>query len=413
MKTFTCLFLATALTSSADIVDFALSPPGTDMAVGMVPQNEVPAVTNSTGSGSEIAPGIFLNTATAQLGFAIGYGSSAGFTDLTGLPTGMHFHTPAGPGTNAPVMLDLATFHVPAAVPAQGGMILGAVTLTTNQTADILDQLVYVNIQTALNPGGEIRAQLIPVATNFPPTLICPAVGVAECATAATLTAVVADPEGDAITVVWMVNGVATQTNSVPAGATNAPNSVSLTRVFPLGTNVIGVVASDSAGNNTVCASTLTVVDTTPPVIVSVTTSANTLWPPNHKMVAIEVRAVVTDTCSTATWRVAAITSNEPVSGKGSGNTSPDWLIVDDNSIKLRAERAGSAGDRIYTITIRATDLSGNQSTATVTITVPHDQSGKVKPTTPAAGKGNGSSANTGSANAGSGRGNSNGGRGH
>ena len=43
-------------------------------------------------------------------------------------------------------------------------------------------------------------------------------------------------------------------------------------------------------------------------------------------------------------------------------------------NLSLRAERAGTAGDRIYTITCTAKDASGNTSVAKTTVTVPHDQ---------------------------------------
>lgn len=415
MKYSLCLLLAIALTSNASVVDFALSPPGTDNAVGIVPQNEAPPVATSSGSGGVIAPGIFLNTATWELGFAIGYGTSEGFTDLTGVPTGMHFHAPAGPGTNAPVAINLLPFHLPAANPLSGGRILGIATLTTNQTADILNGLVYVNLHTALNPGGEIRAQLIPVSTNLPPVLACPDPAVGECGTATTLTALVSDPETDAMTVVWSVNGTAIQTNDIPAGAANPPHGVLLSADLPLGTNIIGITVTDSAGNESACATTLTVVDTTPPVIVSVSATPNVFWPPNHKMMPVQISAVVTDACTTATWEVVSITCNQPVNGLGDGNTSPDWQITGDHAVSLRSERSGKFGDRIYTITIRATDLAGNRSTATTRVTVPKSQSKAAPPkvTPPNPGNPNSGGSNPGnSTSGGSDSGSSNSGKG-
>src|SRR5688572_33335715 len=111
MKNVLALILFAACSAHAAIVDFSLSPPGTDSAAGLSPLNEVPAVTTSTGSGGELSPGIFLDTVTGQLGFAIGYGSSAGFTDLTGPATAMHFHGPAPAGSNASVIINLQSFH--------------------------------------------------------------------------------------------------------------------------------------------------------------------------------------------------------------------------------------------------------------------------------------------------------------
>jgi len=43
----------------------------------------------------------------------------------------------------------------------------------------------------------------------------------------------------------------------------------------------------------------------------------------------------------------------------------------------LRAERSGLGTYRVYTITVACTDASGNTSTGTVTVKVPHDQAKK------------------------------------
>jgi hypothetical protein len=396
----------------AAIVDFNLSPPGTDNAVGLSPLNEFPAVTNSLGSGGELTPGIFLNTETRELGFAVGYGTSAGFTDLTGPATAMHFHAPATVASNANVIINLAPFHVPAANPATGGQILGIVTLTTNQVDLFLNGLVYLNIHTATNQGGEIRGQLIPVATNLPPVLACPPPTNAECASVTTLTATVSDPEGDAVTVVWSMNGAVLQTNSVPAGATNAPSAVTLTGTFPLGTNTVGLTATDSAGNITSCSSSLVVVDTTPPVIVSVNTAPRSLWPPNHKLINVPVSVVATDACSTVTWKVASVTSNQAEDGVGDGKTKPDWQIVSDHKVKLRAERSGKEGERIYTINIVATDTSSNSANASITVNVPHDKSGIIKPKKVASPKGTNNGGNNNNSNTNNGNGGGNNGKG-
>jgi len=119
----------------------------------------------------------------------------------------------------------------------------------------------------------------------------------------------------------------------------------------------------------------VTVVDTTPPVIGAVSADPNVLWPPNHKMIAVKVHAVVTDTCGPATWKIIGVSSNEAVDARGSGHTSPDWKITGDHTLTLRAERSGTGSGRVYTITIQATDASGNIAQKTVTVSVPHDHS--------------------------------------
>jgi hypothetical protein len=253
---------------------------------------------------------------------------------------------------------------------------------------------------------------LIPVATNLPPVLACPPPTNAECASVTTLTATVSDPEGDAVTVVWSMNGAVLQTNSVPAGATNAPSAVTLTGTFPLGTNTVGLTATDSAGNITSCSSSLVVVDTTPPVIVSVNTAPRSLWPPNHKLINVPVSVVATDACSTVTWKVASVTSNQAEDGVGDGKTKPDWQIVSDHKVKLRAERSGKEGERIYTINIVATDTSSNSANASITVNVPHDKSGIIKPKKVASPKGTNNGGNNNNSNTNNGNGGGNNGKG-
>lgn len=98
------------------------------------------------------------------------------------------------------------------------------------------------------------------------------------------------------------------------------------------------------------------------------TANPSTLWPPNHKLVDVSIAYTATDTCGTA----APVTCSLSVaSNEGS---SSDWSIVDAHDVRLRAERSGGGGDRIYTVTITCTDTAGAASNAAVTVTVPHNQ---------------------------------------
>ena len=92
-------------------------------------------------------------------------------------------------------------------------------------------------------------------------------------------------------------------------------------------------------------------------------------------MVNVTVSYDVTDNCPLPPNScVLTVTSNEPVFGHGSGHTDPDWIVVDDHHVLLRAAREGGGNGRIYTITITCTDSGGNSSTDEVEVTVPHDQ---------------------------------------
>jgi len=199
---------------------------------------------------------------------------------------------------------------------------------------------------------------LITVRDATPPTLVVPAPIVVEQATAA----------GTRVSWDW----VAADVCDAEVDVVCSPPSGS---VFPLGVTAVTCTATDDSGNQTVKTFTVTVKDTTAPVIESVWATPNVLWPPNHKMANIAVGAVVGDVCDAAPgWRIVGVASNEPVNGLGDGDAAPDWEITGDHSLKLRAERSGKGSGRVYTITIEATDASGNAATAQVTVSVPHDQ---------------------------------------
>ena len=165
----------------------------------------------------------------------------------------------------------------------------------------------------------------------------------------------------------------------LPTATDNCSASVPVTSdapaVFPLGTTTVTFTATDGSGNVAHASTTVTVVDTTPPVIHQVTATPGALWPPNHKMVPVTFTVDVSDICDAApSCRVVSVTSNEPTNGKGSGHTAPDWRIVDDLKVELRAERSGPGSGRVYTVTVRCTDGSGNSTLRTVAVPVAHDR---------------------------------------
>jgi hypothetical protein len=116
----------------------------------------------------------------------------------------------------------------------------------------------------------------------------------------------------------------------------------------------------------------ISVADTTPPDITQVTASPDQLWPPNHKMVGVSLDVTAFDLCGTAHCELTEVTSNEPVNGKGDGNTAPDWQITGDLTANLRAERSGNGNGREYVLTVQCTDSFGNSSEGTVSVIVPH-----------------------------------------
>lgn len=118
-------------------------------------------------------------------------------------------------------------------------------------------------------------------------------------------------------------------------------------------------------------------IDTIPPTL-QVSVSPSVLWSANHELVLITATISAQDNLDpNPTVELVSITSNEPINGRGDGNTDSDIqdaaFGTDDRQFLLRAERSGNLNDRIYTITYRARDAAGNTTTATATVTVPHN----------------------------------------
>jgi len=170
-----------------------------------------------------------------------------------------------------------------------------------------------------------------------------------------------ADPDGDPVALEW---------HGPFATVTGAHPTLSL----PLGRTVVTVIADDGFGGVSEDEVVIDVVDTTAPAIRAASAAPNGSWPPNHKMAPVVVVVDVSDACDAdARCRIVSVLSNEPANGVGDRNTSPDWEITGDLTLNLRAERSGGGGGRVYTITVRCTDASGNASTTAVTVSVPHD----------------------------------------
>ena len=117
----------------------------------------------------------------------------------------------------------------------------------------------------------------------------------------------------------------------------------------------------------------LNVCDEIPPTA-EIRLNRDTLWPPNHRYVTVRAHVDADDNWDPdPTVSLVSVTSNQPDNGLGDGDKPNDILIINDFTFKLRAERSGGGGDRIYTITYQVTDDCGNTTIVAATVTVRHD----------------------------------------
>ena len=169
--------------------------------------------------------------------------------------------------------------------------------------------------------------------------------------------------------------GKATATDNCAVASVQGVRSdaLALDAPYPKGLTTITWTATDSSGLTTTANQTIAVHDSEPPSITNVKTSDRELWPANHKMIDVKVSYNTTDNCSPVVTTLS-VTSSESEDGLGDGDTAPDFVVINNHEVSLRAERSALGNGRVYTITITAVDADGNTSTASTTVSVPLNQ---------------------------------------
>lgn len=192
--------------------------------------------------------------------------------------------------------------------------------------------------------------QTVTIVDTIPPVITCPADIVAEQTSRDGTPVNLGEP-----TVSDICDAKPTVTNNAP-------------QVFPLGITLVTWTATDTSGNQSICIQAVTIVDTTPPKINSVTASPNELAPTPCIGLMKEVNLSVdaSDICDAKPIsRIIKVTSDQDCAIW----SSPDWIINGDLSVFLRAETS-FLSNRIYSITVECTDASGNSSTASTQVEV-------------------------------------------
>ncbi len=143
-----------------------------------------------------------------------------------------------------------------------------------------------------------------------------------------------------------------------------------------VGVTTVSCSATDSANHTATASFTVTVQDTTAPVLSTVTPSVTSLWPANHKMVPVTLAYSASDAVGVQACFVA-VASNEPANGTGDGNTAADWEVRSPTEVRLRAERAGTGTGRLYTLTVTCRDEAGHATSEAAVVAVPKSAAGR------------------------------------
>ena len=171
-KTFTILIPEDSYAESSETINLVLSNPtggalgGQSTAVITILDNDTPTITPVQrtfravlSSSQEVPPNASTGSGVGIVQLAADELSAKvtlSFTGLTGSPAAGHIHGPAAFGSNAAVIFPFPT--LPSAT--FGSLNNFTINPSATQVQDLKTGLHYMNLHTAVNPGGEIRGQL-------------------------------------------------------------------------------------------------------------------------------------------------------------------------------------------------------------------------------------------------------------
>jgi hypothetical protein len=110
-----------------------------------------------------------------------------------------------------------------------------------------------------------------------------------------------------------------------------------------------------------------------PPDCSLATPSVSVIWPPDHKMVPVQINGITDPNGLQVTVAVTSIMQDEPVDARGDGRSWVDGNGVGTPTAFVRAERSRHGTGRIYFISFTATDTSSLSCSGTVEVFVPHE----------------------------------------
>jgi hypothetical protein len=194
----------------------------------------------------------------------------------------------------------------------------------------------------------------------------------------------VSDYDGDWVSYQWSDDGTVLGSGALQTVAEGAPVDLPPLAVSSLGvgTHTITLRVGDGVNNPVSKSCPVSIIDTQAPTLAPVA-NQTLRWPPDHRMVEIVITANASDNSRLPLALKATVARNERENGLGDGDIAPDWTVPTlcpgsgTISLQLRAERSGRGAGRQYTVTMTATDTSGNANSANLKVFVPHDQKKK------------------------------------
>jgi hypothetical protein len=219
------------------------------------------------------------------------------------------------------------------------------------------------------------------IVENSAPQAVASGSGVYQVGDPITVGGEVMDYDGDWLRYAWWVDGTIHAEGQVETVEEGEPVQLPEHDLWDLDVGFYTIIfqISDEHNDPVEAQIFVEVIDTEAPTLAP-RADKNMLWPPNHKMMDLTIAASATDNSGGSVTLEAWVVSSEPENGQGDGHTAPDWTepsIDQENGIitlGLRAERSGKGSERIYTVTIAASDEYGNYASVDVEILVPHDK---------------------------------------
>jgi hypothetical protein len=171
---------------------------------------------------------------------------------------------------------------------------------------------------------------------------------------------------------------VATQGTFQTGPGTRNPDGIPHAVVTPDGVNSFLVGFEDLLGggdrdyDDNVFRFTGSLAPVVPPDCSGLTADSSVLWPPNNRFRTLTISGATDVDGDPLTYAITDVRQDEATGG------APDAQLLAGNQVNVRAERDGSGNGRVYELAVTATDeADGGTCTGAVTVSVPHDQSGR------------------------------------